>query len=173
MPLMLQQLLCRTSKHIGANPSCVKGKPAFCTEESPLFSPERFMFGVKPDRHQCGQAILLLQAGVKQWRQPTWTCYCRPTPSLGGHGKRICELTAGGRFASLQAPKEEGAQPGSCRMGKSGLCHPQQWTIMLGTPLSLFLQPKKRGWLLEAALPLAWLSTTQFLGKAKNGRLQP
>ena len=58
-----------------------------------------------------------------------------PGPILSGHGeRRIWGLAAGGGFASLQAPKGEGAQPGSWRMGETRLCHPWCWDKMLGKP---------------------------------------
>lgn len=58
-----------------------------------------------------------------------------PSPICGGRGeRRIWGLAAGVRFASLQAPKGEGAQPGSCRMGETRLCQPWCWDEMLGKP---------------------------------------
>lgn len=47
-----------------------------------------------------------------------------PSPIPGGCGeRRIWGSAAGGGFASLQAPKGEGAHPGSCRMGETCAIH--------------------------------------------------
>lgn len=58
-----------------------------------------------------------------------------PGPILGGREeRRIWGLAAGDGFASLKAPKGEGAEPGSCRIGETGLCHPWCLDEMLGKP---------------------------------------
>lgn len=58
-----------------------------------------------------------------------------PCPIPGGCGERkIRGLAAQGGFASLQAPKGEGAQPHSFSVGETGLCHLRCWEKMLERP---------------------------------------
>jgi len=66
-----------------------------------------------------------------------------PSPIPGRCGERkIWGLAAAGQFASLQAPKGKQAQPVSCRMGETRLCHPRCCDEMLGNP-NLSASPAK------------------------------
>lgn len=89
------------------------------------------MFGVKPHSSVAkpyGQSKTTVTASLDMALPPS------PIPGQKGE-RRMRELTAGGRFASLQAPKGEGARAGSRRTDESGLCHPQHSTdMMLGKP---------------------------------------
>lgn len=155
---MLQQLPCRTSKHIGANPSCVKGKPGFCIEESPLFSPREVCVWSQTRQTSVWPSPA---ATVKPWGQPAWTCHCPPAPCLGTHGR-------GGFGSRLQeaglplCERPKGTSPAGLTE-QSGLCHPPSRDVRLGQP-SLSVSPAK-----PKAVPAQGSSAT---GLAQQRRLR-